>query len=559
MKSFYLAFALLGASLVASDDSASPNSTVTLSYATYAASNYNTEDGYFAFYDIRFAAEPTGTLRFSPPQKPSATPGVQVGNTGRQCIQSAPLSSTGGSLAAALEVALFGTEDCLFLDVYTSSEALNTTESKNSTGKPVLVWIYGGGYVDGSKNSFGQFAPTSLLEASESEEGMVFVAFNYRLGAFGWLAGPTVNEYGVSNAGLYDQRFALEWVQDNIEKFGGDPKRVTVMGESAGAGSIMHQITAFGGEKGAPFHQALPQSPAWNPQLNQTALEEQYELFLRMSNCDSFECIQKANVSTLRVANAMSVATAKYGSGLFGPAVDGNFVPDSPGYLLKQGRFVKNISMTIGHNADEGPGFTKPNATLLYLLSTVGLTANQTVIDATMELYNISAANTTLPRDLAVLLVSESIFTCNTFYLASANHNLTWNYEFAIPPAIHGEDVEYTFYNPNVTTPFATPEFVFRNVSSAMDDLFANFVSNGDPNVSLKVHNNTGMGNCTFWPRYGDNSTVLFFNYTGLRIGKDPAAVERCNFWQNIFSAETLGLPIPSNTTCNSTSNSTNA
>ena len=72
---------------------------------------------------------------------------------------------------------------------------------------------------------------------------MIYVALNYRLGAFGWLSGPSFEQNGTSNVGLYDQRLALQWVQQNIAKFGGDPKRVTVMGESAGAGGITHQIT----------------------------------------------------------------------------------------------------------------------------------------------------------------------------------------------------------------------------------------------------------------------------------------------------------------------------
>ena len=90
----------------------------------------------------------------------------------------------------------------------------------------------------------------------------MFVAINYRLGAFGWLSGPTLQSDGTANAGLYDQRLALEWVQKNIHLFGGDANCVTVAGESAGGGSIMHQITAFGGLKGAaPFQQAILQSP----------------------------------------------------------------------------------------------------------------------------------------------------------------------------------------------------------------------------------------------------------------------------------------------------------
>lgn len=91
---------------------------------------------------------------------------------------------------------------------------------------------------------------------------MIYVALNYRLGAFGWLSGPTFQENGTPNAGLYDQRFALEWVQEHISKFGGDPDRVTVFGESAGGGSIMGQITAYGGKKGrVPFVQVSGEMP----------------------------------------------------------------------------------------------------------------------------------------------------------------------------------------------------------------------------------------------------------------------------------------------------------
>lgn len=104
----------------------------------------------------------------------------------------------------------------------------------------MLVWIYGGGYVAGSKTGSGD--PAGLIK--RSDEGIVFVAINYRLGALGWLSGPEfTKEGGVANAALHDQRLALKWVQEHIADFGGDPDRVTIMGESAGGGSIVHQIT----------------------------------------------------------------------------------------------------------------------------------------------------------------------------------------------------------------------------------------------------------------------------------------------------------------------------
>lgn len=127
-------------------------------------------------------------------------------------------------------------EDCLFLDVFAPKNVFE--DAGSGYGAPVLVWIYGGGYTGGNKVSG---SPTGLF--MRAEQDIVFVAMNYRLGAFGWLSGPTLQKDGDANAGLLDQRLALEWIQENIHLFGGDPNRVTVFGESAGGGSIMHQIT----------------------------------------------------------------------------------------------------------------------------------------------------------------------------------------------------------------------------------------------------------------------------------------------------------------------------
>jgi carboxylesterase type B len=108
------------------------------------------------------------------------------------------------------------------------------------------VEIFGGGYVRGDKvaagKGQGEGSPAGLIK--RSNDSIVYVALNYRLGAFGWLAGPDFeSQGGKSNAGLLDQRMALEWVQKYIHLFGGDPEQVTVLGESAGGGSLEHQIT----------------------------------------------------------------------------------------------------------------------------------------------------------------------------------------------------------------------------------------------------------------------------------------------------------------------------
>lgn len=115
-------------------------------------------------------------------------------------------------------------EDCLFLDVFVPEDVFEN--AGKGFGAPVLVWIYGGGYTGGSKNA----NPAGLLAASgNSTNGdVIYVAMNYRLGALGWMGGPSFqSEGGTSNLGLYDQRMALEWVQENIHLFGGDKNRVS--------------------------------------------------------------------------------------------------------------------------------------------------------------------------------------------------------------------------------------------------------------------------------------------------------------------------------------------
>lgn len=184
---------------------------------------------------------------------------IQTGGLGRICPQASPawlliasqyipqyLTGTKNFSASSFNLTVSGApaaapgenEDCLFLDVMVPEDIFYSDKSH-----PVVVWIYGGGYTAGSKAGSGDPAGLIARSRQNNSTGVIYVAMNYRLGALGWLSGPTFQENGTANAGLHDQRFALEWVQNNIHLFGGDPNNVTVLGESAGGGSIMHQIT----------------------------------------------------------------------------------------------------------------------------------------------------------------------------------------------------------------------------------------------------------------------------------------------------------------------------
>lgn len=152
----------------------------------------------YTFKNIRFAAPPTGKLRFAAPAPPLPVHTVQNGSYGFSCISSlsSRLGGLGGSEMAGVMAALFGGapqgEDCLFLDVYAPARALNSTEQL-----PVVFWIYGGAYILGSKD--GIYDGTGLIRASGGN--IVFVAANYRLAAYGFLGGSTMEQGGTPNAG----------------------------------------------------------------------------------------------------------------------------------------------------------------------------------------------------------------------------------------------------------------------------------------------------------------------------------------------------------------------
>ena len=173
----------------------------------------NTTVGFYKFQNIRFAAVPTGSLRFAKPEWP---PVETVINT--------------GSLAAS-DVDCASAEDCLYLDVWAPA---------NSAGKslPVVVFTYGGGFSGGSKSGA---TPEGLFDLSTD---FIYVAYNYRLGFTGISNGVSLlHQGGTSNVGLWDVEHAFKWTRKYIDAFGGDPEQITAVGFSAGASQVLFQIT----------------------------------------------------------------------------------------------------------------------------------------------------------------------------------------------------------------------------------------------------------------------------------------------------------------------------
>ncbi|KIW69058.1 hypothetical protein, variant [Phialophora macrospora] len=391
-----------------------------------------------------------------------------------------------------------------------------------------MVWIHGGGYTLGSKTLYSPSA-AGLIRASQSQggKGIIWVAMNYRLGAFGFLSGPTFEKSGgIANAGLYDQRLALDWIQQHIAKFGGNPNQVTVVGESAGGGSTMHQITAFGGSKGkVPFQQAIVQSPGFQMTPSHKLQEAVYHSFLGTAGVSTLEEARNMSTEELRFANYKLVGSSTpYGTFTFNPVVDGVFAPALPGQLLLNGSFDKTLKIMAGHNLNEGIGFMDPFAQNETVFETDLRIYFPTISDATVKyishtlyppVYDGSAGYTT-PTGRSALMITEAFFTCSTNMLARAYNNSVFNYIFSVPPSLHGDDVYYTYYDgPNAHVQNDT-------LAITMQRYFTGFVMTGNPNAA-------GLPP---FPKYGAAATVQNLNLTTIAPVKDNAANERCLWWQ---------------------------
>jgi len=459
-------------------------------------------NGIAAFKGIPFAAPPVGALRWKAPQPVTTWTDIRVAGTfAPGCIQDPTLGRLFGAPDAI-------SEDCLYLNVWTPATSA-------SERLPVMVWIYGGAF------SSGMTSIPAYDGASLAEKGVVLVSVSYRLGPFGFLAHPELSKEagkGSGNFGLQDQIAGLRWVKNNIAKFGGDPGRVTIFGESAGGISVSMLAASPSArglfqraisESGGNFGPARTANEGGTTVPSLTVAETTGQAFLKR--------LGAADIAAARTLTAEKIQSA-LGGGLqagFWPVFDGVLLPGDQ-YELYQAMRFNDTPILIGTNSDEGitfvPGATQPAAFEANIRAGYGAKADTILAaypHATIAESTQSARN----------LFRDATFAWHTWAWATqqSTHGrskaFVYYFDHRTPQSPHGSghaaEIPYVFRTlGKFTGPAALvgqPRPEDRAMSDLMSSYWVNFAKTGDPN---------GPG-LPVWPAFTESSqTVMHFDAT---------------------------------------------
>ncbi|KAL5513133.1 hypothetical protein ACEPAH_3531 [Sanghuangporus vaninii] len=519
--SYSLTFLL---SLLVRSTSADSPQVVDLGYASYQGI-LNSTTNITSFLGLRYAHPPTGNLRFQAPQDPLIVSDVQSATKlGRVC----PQGSQGLAASSPLSrrVTNDEIEDCLFANVYVPGPVVP------SARLPVIIFIHGGGYVSGSITVTDG---GDLIRAGDG--GVVVVEIAYRLGVFGFLSGKEVKNHGVLNAGLLDQEFALKWVQKHISSFGGDPARVTIWGESAGAGSVLQHMIAHNGNTEPPlFHVAMTSSTFLPSQYyyDDAVPEQLYSQVIEKAGCsnasDTFSCLVGTDAAVLEAANLAICQGSFFGTFAFVPVVDGEFIVDRPTEIISRGRFNGDLLLSVT-NSFEGRIFVNSNFTAnMTLEEYVGQlfpAFGEEQIKATLEHYSdVEGLDNLFNQSIAIM--GESIFICPTYTLLTGFHGPSFKGLFAVPPANHGSDIGYYFPS-NRLPPVQNTQLI-----ASFGGSFLGVVKSRNPNVNPLDEAITPN-----WPQFNGENEMLFNSTTNGQaivqaLNTDKALLRRCEFWRRV-------------------------
>jgi para-nitrobenzyl esterase len=474
------------------------------------------------FEGIPYAAPPVGPLRWQPPAPAAAWAGVRdATRPGRRCIQ---------DITHDPDFGLATSEDCLTLNVWTPSGA--TVDSQ----RPVMVWIHGGAFANGSGDIYN-----ARWLAKQGD--IVVVTINYRLGTMGFLAHPALARNGeAGNYGLEDQQAALRWVHDNIGSFGGDPAKVTIAGESAGAMSVCDHLVAPA--SAGLFRAAILQSGPCQVQAARLPAQQDSAEYGASVGCADLrtaaECLRALPPTKLeRPPWYVGIGSDR----LTGPVTGTEELPIDPMTAFAQGRAAR-VPVLIGVNHDEFTLFTAMQYLRLgklpgyskLLADTFGDQAGRVADRYPLDRYGGSAA---LAYSAAV---TDGVFACPSGQMAAGlvRGAPVYGYEFNDPNApapdplrqlpfpvgaSHSLELRYLFDIGGA--PPLTP--AQRTLSDQMIDYWSSFVTTGVPRV-------TGQPE---WPAMGTDVTSaprMSLQTDGLHTFTNFDELHQCPFWATVKS-----------------------
>jgi para-nitrobenzyl esterase len=466
----------------------------------------------YSFLGIHYGADTGGKNRFLPPQPPASWTGVKKADQmGDRCPQ--PAIHMPGEMGTVLSFSdLPISENCLVLNVF-------TPRVHDHAKRAVMVWLHGGGFFLGSGGD--KYYEGSNLAGKND---VVVVTLNHRLGAFGYLhlgeeAGADYSSSGL--AGMLDIVQALQWVHDNIAQFGGDPKNVTIFGQSGGGGKVC-TLTAMPAAKGL-FHKAIVESGAavhLGSTADATAARDKLLGLLGMKSVD-MDKLRTLSMEDLNTANG------KAGLLAFGPAVDGRIVPASP-FDPVANPLSAQVPIMVGSTKDEATNvfLTDPTwqtMTDADLLKRVSASVGPERAPKVIEMYQ-SAAPNDKPMHLWTSIVTDQMFTHNSILLAERKaaqraapvymYKINWE-----SPVLggklrspHAVELPFVFDNVDVSAGLVGAGSAQNQMAELMSRTFAAFARTGTPNVEGYPH----------WPAYTLDKRETFIYDIPPRVASDP-------------------------------------
>lgn len=413
---------------------------------------------------IPFAAPPVGDLRWRAPQPVAHWSGVRKADEfGAMCMQGGG-GGRGAKGGAPKGPAAAMSEDCLFLNVWTA--AISASDKR-----PVLVWSHPGGYTSGSGSS-PQFDGEAL-----AKKGVIVVTHNYRLGVFGFFSHPELSKEsghgGSGNYALMDLAQTLRWVQKNIAVFGGDPARVTIAGDSAGA-ALVAMLTGSPEGKGL-FERVIAESGAWMGLgvSRMTPLAQAEEAGKRLGS-----------LAELRAKSAQEIMA---GGARGGPVIDGWYIPEDLSATFEHGK-QNQVDILVGSNRDEGTFFTQPGGKAENFINGAKQRYGD-LADAYLKLYPAGSDEESYRSQLASFRDALGFDQRKFAQLQEKRGGAkVWLYYFTHDPtpsqgaqsrgATHGAEAPYVFQNPGR----ADWTDLDKSLSDTISSYWVNFAATGDPN-----------------------------------------------------------------------------